>query len=219
MTDDDIARLIDDMIKAAVLAQKAGFTFVDIKHCHGYLGHEFLTAIDREGRYGGSFENRTRFLCEITEGIRAAAPGLEIGVRLSAFDWIPFRPGNDGQGVPETMPDTYPYAFGGDGSGTGIDLNEPLAFLDLLTTLGINMVCMTGGSPYYTPHIQRPAIFPPSDGYLPPEDPLVGVARQIEITAKLKRLAPTSNGGRLRILVSPRMAAACGTTCCTQKYG
>ena len=56
--------------------------------------------------------------------------------------------------------------------------------------LGIQLVCITGGSPYYNPHIQRPAIFPPSDGYQPPEDPLVGVARQIEVTAALKTRHP-----------------------------
>ena len=52
-------------------------------------------------------------------------------------------------------------------------------------------MCMSVGSPYYNPHIQRPALFPPSDGYLPPEDPLAGVARQIAVAAELKRHAPT----------------------------
>lgn len=85
---------------------------------------------------------------------------------------------------------SYPYAFGGDGTGLGIDLREPGAFLDLLVELGIPMVCVTGGSPYYNPHIQRPAIFPPSDGYGPPENPLVGVARQIAVTAQLKAHCP-----------------------------
>jgi NADPH2 dehydrogenase len=47
------------------------------------------------------------------------------------------------------------------------------------------------GSPYYNPHLQRPALFPPSDGYLPPEDPLVGVARQLALTAELKRHRPS----------------------------
>lgn len=191
MTDDEIARLIEDFIKAAVLAQKIGFDFVDLKHCHGYLGHEFLTAVDRGGRYGGSFENRTRFLRELVEGIRAAAPGLDMGVRLSAFDWIPFHPGADGTGEPEALNGKpYPYAFGSDGSGTGIDLTEPKAFLDLLLSLDIRLVCITGGSPYYTPHLQRPALFPPSDGYQPPEDPLVGVARHINVAAELKQHRP-----------------------------
>ena len=52
------------------------------------------------------------------------------------------------------------------------------------------MVNVSAGSPYYTPHIQRPALFPPSDGYQPPEDPLVGCARQIEFTAEIKRRFP-----------------------------
>ncbi len=193
MSDDDIARLIDGYIAAARLAQRAGFDFVDIKHCHGYLGHEFLSAVDRPGRYGGSFENRTRFLREITAGIHAEIPGLDIGVRLSAIDFVPFRPGPDGTGVPdwpEGADNGYRYAFGGDGTGLGIDLREPYAFLDLLAELNIRLVNITAGSPYYNPHVQRPALFPPSDGYQPPEDPLVGVARQINATAQLKRHRP-----------------------------
>jgi 2,4-dienoyl-CoA reductase-like NADH-dependent reductase (Old Yellow Enzyme family) len=191
MTDDEIAALIDDFVRAAVLAQQAGYDFVDIKHCHGYLGHEFLSAVEREGRYGGSFENRTRFLCEIVAGIRRAAPGLHISVRLSAFDWIPFRPGDDNTGRAETWTNGgYRYAFGSDETGTGIDLTEPHRFLELLKSLNIELVCITAGSPYYVPHIQRPALFPPSDGYEPPEDPLAGVARQIAVTAQLKQAHP-----------------------------
>lgn len=197
LSDDEISRLVEDFGVAARLAQAAGFAFVDIKHCHGYLGHEFLSAFDRPGRYGGSFENRTRFLRETVAAVRAAAPGLLIGVRLSAFDFIPFRPGPDGVGEPAWESEangapqrTYPYAFGGDGSGTGIDLAEPFAFLDLLVALGVPLLCVTAGSPYYCPHAQRPALFPPSDGYAPPEDPLVGVSRQIDVTAKLKAHRP-----------------------------
>lgn len=189
-SDDEIARLVDDFIAAARLALKAGFTFVDIKHCHGYLGHEFLSAFDRPGRYGGSLENRTRFLRDIVAGIRGAAPGLEIAVRCSVFDFVPFQPGFDRVGVPGDLTSGYRYAFGGDGTGLGMDLTEPSAFLDLLKQLQIDLVCSTCGSPYYNPHIQRPALFPPSDGYQPPEDPLVGVARQIAATAQLKRRHP-----------------------------
>ena len=62
--------------------------------------------------------------------------------------------------------------------------------LDLCEQLEVKWICVTAGSPYYNPHIQRPAIFPPSDGYLPPEDPLAGVARQIDATARLKARHP-----------------------------
>ena len=192
MSDDDISRLIEDFVGAAKLARQAGFDFVDVKHCHGYLGHEFLSAVDRPGRYGGSLENRTRFLREIVAGVRAEAPGLDIGVRLSAFDYIPFQPDPEAerQGAPTPWTGAYPYAFGGDGSGVGMDLAEPQAFLGILRDQGIRLVCVTAGSPYYNPHIQRPALFPPSDGYQPPEDPLVGVARQIAATAALKAAHP-----------------------------
>lgn len=191
MTDADIELLIDDFGKAAILARKAGYDFVDIKHCHGYLGHEFLSAVDRGGRYGGSFENRSRFLRDTVALIRAAAPGLDIGVRLSAVDWAPFRAGRARIGEPTPYDgEGYPYAFGGDGSGKGYDLSEPRRFLALLQDLDIQLACITVGSPYYNFHIQRPALFPPSDGYLLPEDPLVGVARQIKITAELKASFP-----------------------------
>lgn len=190
MTDDDIDGLIDDFVKAAVLAQRAGYHFVDLKHCHGYLGHEFLSARSRAGKYGGSFENRTRFLTSIVKGIRAAAPGLEIGVRLSAFDWLPFMPGEDHLGVPEKYEGNYSFSFGGSSDGISEDLSETYSFLKLLQSLDIELVCITAGSPYYNPHIQRPALFPPSDGYTPPEDPLVGVARQLRVTAQLKKDFP-----------------------------
>lgn len=191
MTDGEITQLIEDFVFAAKRARRAGFDFVDIKHCHSYLGHEFLSAIDRPGPYGGSLENRTRFLREIAAGIRTNVPGLEIGVRVSAFDFVPFRPGASGAGEPEPFDGTvYRHAFGGDGTGQGIDLAEPRMFMDLLASLGIRMVCVTAASPYYNPHLMRPATFPPSDGYQPPEDPLAGVARLVNVTAELKKHCP-----------------------------
>jgi NADPH2 dehydrogenase len=200
LTDGEVAAIIEDFHRAASMASKLGFDFVDIKHCHGYLGHEFLSAHTREGLYGGSFENRTRFLREVVQGIRSATPGLDIGVRLSAFDTIPFLPDPDrsfngklGPGIPEQPGNLLPYRW-----GFGVnrlnpiedDLTEPVLFLSLLQTLNIRLVNLTAGSPYYNPHIQRPALYPPSDGYLPPEDPLLGVARQMEITRRLKQNFP-----------------------------
>jgi len=188
-SDDELGTLIEDFITAAFLAEQAGFQFVDIKHCHGYLGHELLSGVDRPGKFGGSFENRTRFLKEIVDGIRSRTSSLEIGVRVSIFDFLPFTQGPDGVGIAEENGDPR-LLFGGDSTGEGIDLHEPTKFLSLLQSLGIELVCTTAGSPYYNPHIQRPAFFPPSDGYKPPEDPLVGVSRQILATAELKRHYP-----------------------------
>ena len=191
LSDEELDRLVLDFVAAARRAQSLGFRFVDVKHCHGYLGHELLSARDRPGRYGGSLENRTRFLREIVSGIRAEAPGLEIGVRLSVFDAVPWRKAADGVGVPEAPAAGYRSAFGFlDDERLEEALDDARAFFRVLETLGIRLVCTTAGSPYYNPHIQRPALFPPTDAYLPPEDPLRGVARQVEATARLKAAFP-----------------------------
>src|SRR5678816_1971031 len=200
LTDHEIRKIIEDFQRAACIAHEAGFDFVDIKHCHGYLGHEFLSAHTRAGDYGGSFENRTRFLREVVSGIRSLAPALKIGVRLSAFDTVPFKPdpqtsvpGKPGRGVPESCKALLPYRWGfgvNRENPVEVDLNEPAQFLSLLSELEINLVNISGGSPYYNPHLQRPALFPPSDGYLPPEDPLLGVAQQMEVTHTLKHRFP-----------------------------
>jgi NADPH2 dehydrogenase len=200
LTDAQIEKVIQDFHRAAGAAWDLGFDFVDIKHCHGYLGHEFLSAHTREGKYGGTLQNRTRFLREIVEGIRAVAPRLRIAVRLSAFDTVPFRPdpntsspGKMGPGVPEPHEHLIPYRWGFGVNPlcpTEIDLTETNQFLSLLESLQIHLVNLTAGSPYYNPHIQRPAFYPPSDGYQPPEDPLIGVARQMEATGKMKAQFP-----------------------------
>lgn len=194
MTNAQIDDLIGDYVRAARRAQAIGFEFVDVKHCHSYLGHEFLSAVDRPGPYGGSFENRTRFLREIVAGIRRDCPGLRVGVRLSLFDFPPFRPGEEGVGQIVEYRDAdglYPYAFGGDPHHPGqYLLDEPCQFLTLLQGLGVELVNLSAASPYYNPHVTRPAYFPPSDGYLPPEDPLVGVARQIHAAAEVKNRFP-----------------------------
>ena len=200
ITDPEIKAIIADFHHAAATAYELGFDFVDIKHCHGYLAHELLGGHTRLGDYGGSFENRTRFLREVVEGVRFLAPKLEIGVRLSAFDMIPFFPdpsqssnGKLGPGIPEDGDNLIPYRWGfgvNSENPTMMDLAEATRFLDLLQRLGIRLVNLTAGSPYYTPHIQRPALYPPCDGYQPPEDPLVGVARQMEATRTLKAQFP-----------------------------
>ena len=189
LSDGELEELADDFVVAAVRAGEAGYAFVDVKHCHGYLGHELLSGFARPGVFGGELANRTRFLRRVVEGIRVRAPELAVGVRLSVFDLVPYRPGPDGVGEPEAG-DPYPYAFGGDGTATGTDLREPLALVDLLAELDVRLLCVTAGSPYYNPHIQRPALFPPSDGYTPPEDPLVGVARLLEAAAAVKAHRP-----------------------------
>ncbi len=198
LSDAEVRALIEDYVRAARMAQAMGFQFVDVKACHGYLGHEFLSAYERPGPYGGSFENRTRFLRDTIEAIRAECPGLVIGVRLSAFDFPPFQPdpaqsvaGKPGPGVPHPHPTPYP-GFGCNRlRPTEIDLDEPVALLRWLRDqYGVRLVNLTAGSPYYNPHIQRPAYYPPVDGYQPPEDPLVGCFRQIDVVRRIKEQLP-----------------------------
>lgn len=191
LDDGELDALVDDYVRAAVLARRAGFDFVDVKHCHGYLLHELLSAVDRPGRYGGDLGGRTAFLRRVLDGIRAEAPGLGLALRLSAFDVVPHEPGPGGRGVPVPgAPDPYPYAFGGDGTGLGVDLAETHELLRRAASWGVDLVSVTAGSPYSCPHVQRPAYFPPSDGYDPPRDPLVEVDRLVRVTAELAGAHP-----------------------------
>jgi 2,4-dienoyl-CoA reductase-like NADH-dependent reductase (Old Yellow Enzyme family) len=191
LSDDELDVLVDDYVRAAVLAQRAGFDFVDIKHCHGYLLHELLSAVDRPGPYGGGLGGRAHFLRRVTDGVRADAPGLGLAMRLSAFDLVPHRAGEDTRGVPEHPgPGPYRYAFGGDGTGLGVDLAEVHDLVRMARSWGVDLISVTAGSPYYCPHAQRPAWFPPSDGYLPPRDPLAEVAQLVAVTAALARAHP-----------------------------
>ena len=205
-TDAELDRLIEDYVRAAKIVRDVGADFVDIKHCHGYLLHELLGAFTRPGKYGGSFENRTRFLRDTVAAIRASGNPIEIAVRLSAFDLVPFRPdpalskpGKPGPGIPEEFTHCLPYHYGfgvNPSNPVEFDLTETLRFVDLCVDLGVKLLNITAGSPYYNPHIQRPAAYPPSDGYQPPEDPLVGVARQIGVVRQVKQHA----GNRLVVI-------------------
>ena len=199
-TDDEIRELIANYIRAAKMAHAIGFRFVDVKHCHGYLGHEFLSAYDRPGPYGGDFEGRTRFMREICEGIRAACPGMMIGVRVSIFDRPPYHPDPEqgkgdklGPGIPDDYSGVPVYPGFGlkRDNPLELDLDEPARLLEMMRDdLKVELVNITAGSPYYNPHIQRPAFFPPSDGYQPPEDPLVGCVRQMAVVKDLKARVP-----------------------------
>src|SRR6185436_9819915 len=141
-------------------------------------------------------------LREIVEGIRGSGNNIELAVRLSAFDFVPFKPdpaqsqpGKLGPGIPEDFSDCLPYRYGfgvNTANPVEYDLSELIEFVKLCSGLGIKFVNLSAGSPYYNPHIQRPAAYPPSDGYQPPEDPLVGVARQMNVVRQIKASAPAN---------------------------
>lgn len=215
LADEEIDRLVEAFATSARLARRAGFDFVDVKHCHGYLLHEFLSARDRAGRFGGeTLEERARLSTTIVDAVRGAAPDLPIGVRLSIFDRVPHTPGPEGTGIPEPHALPYRHGFGLDPDAPDrTDLDEVVRFVRLLRQHGVDWINVTASSPYYTPHVQRPALFPPSDGYLPPEDPLVGVARLLGAARDLKRALPeatiVSSGWSYLQEYVPHVAQAC----------
>ncbi|HEX4415969.1 MAG TPA: NADH:flavin oxidoreductase [Lacipirellulaceae bacterium] len=191
-TDTELEVLIDDYVNSARLAYEVGFKFVDVKACHGYLLHEFLSARRRPGRFGGDLAGRSRVLTTIIDRIHNEIPGLGVGVRLSVFDSVPYATSRE-VGRPMDYGNLLPYEFGFGVDADNplkFDLTEPLELIRILAAQGVIAINLSCGSPYYNPHLQRPAIFPPFDGYQPPEDPLVGVWRQIDVVRQCKAALP-----------------------------
>ena len=172
VSDDYLDRLTDALVNGAQLAEKAGFDGVDIKCCHRYLNSELLSAYNREGRYGGSLENRTRLLRESIKGAKAVcSKDFLVSSRLNVYDGFP-----------------YPYGFGVATDGSlEFDPTEPVWLLKELSSYGVELLNITMGNPYFNPHVNRPFAM---GGYEPPEHPLVGVARMLNGTAKLKQAVP-----------------------------
>lgn len=194
LTDDDLERLEDAYVVAAKLAWRIGFDFVDIKQCHRYLLSELLAAKLREGRYGGSLENRTRLVRHVIRRIREETDDrLPVATRMNVYDGIPY--GMDPEtsnGRPRTpYPVPYRSGFGVDEQNPlREDLTEPLQVAGMLKAWGVRMINVTMGSPYYNPHLGRPAEKPPIDGYEAPEHPLSGVARHFRCTAAVQKAYP-----------------------------
>lgn len=175
VTDDYLEALEERFAAAAALAYQVGFDGVDVKSCHRYLGSELLAGHTRPGRYGGSFENRTRFLLDVVDRIRRRLPPERfVAVRLNVYDGHP-----------------YPYGFGVDPDDVGRpDLLEPIRLARLLAERGVALVNVTAGNPYYSPHVNRPYDLPIHGGYVPPEHPLVGVARIVGLSRQVRRAVP-----------------------------
>lgn len=174
ITDDEIEALEESYATAAVIAAEIGFDAVDIKACHGYLGAELLSAYSRPGRYGGSFENRTRFLGNVVEKIRQrAGNSLQIAVRLNAYDSVP-----------------YPFGWGTEKSDFHQpDYSEPVRLAGDLAAKGVSLINVTCGNPYYNPHVNRPYDI---GNYLPPFHPLEGVATLLGAARALQKGAPAT---------------------------
>lgn len=166
ITDAECAALPDLYAKTAHLADEADFDGVDVKCCHGYLLNEFLSAYERDGQYGGSFENRTRLYFDCLDAVRKSLPDDRIvTTRLSAYDGF-----------------SYPYGFG-TSEDTEIDLTETKEILHSLREKEISLINITIGNPYLIPYVNRPYVGGPEDGE-------AGVARVVRITKELQKEFP-----------------------------
>ena len=174
VSDDSLRALEEQFGRAAHLAERAGFDGADIKGCHGYLVGESLSAFERRGPYGGSFENRTRLLRNALQQAQACTgQAFLVTSRLTLYDGFP-----------------HPHGIGVRRDGSlEPDFSEPLKLAGLLhRRLGIPLLNLTMGNPYVNPHVNRPF---DRGAYAPPEPPLRGVARLMAGAKAVKQAFPT----------------------------
>lgn len=180
ITDSELDRLLDRYVEAAVRARDLGVDFIDIKQCHRYLLSEMLAARTRPGKYGGSLENRTRFVREVLARLSDEAPGLILGSRMNFFDGVPYGKSAE-TGIGEPVPGA---------TENYLDVEEAVLALALFREAGLQLVNVTAGCPYFNPHVGRPADKEPPDGYGAPEPGLVGVARHFALAEAAQRACP-----------------------------
>lgn len=173
VSDQHLELIQNKFVSCAQLAAEAGFDAVDIKVCHRYLISELLGAKKRAGKYGGSYENRTRFLKETLAQIKKEVPNLTLAVRLNASDLV-FSESSWGTSK--------------ESSGTvKIDLSETKRLVHELKETGVSILNITAGTPYLNPHINRPYDQATRNGYPQPEHPLIGVSRLFNLAAEVQK--------------------------------
>ena len=170
ISDEELDSLAEDYIKAALLAKQAGFDAVDIRCCHGYLLNELFSAYNRPGKYGGTYENRTRLVKDIVCRIREKSD-ITLAVRLNVFDGLP-----------------YPYGWGcRPDSVLKQDMSEPLRLIGELRSLGVSLFNISAGIGAVTPYMIRPY---DTGGPIPEEHPLEGVERLLQSAKMVKSMYP-----------------------------
>jgi 2,4-dienoyl-CoA reductase (NADPH2) len=175
VTDDYLDKLQDAYVEAARIAFEIGFDAVDVKSCHGYLINELFGCRNRKGKYGGSFENRTRFPLQVIDKIhQELGEDAVVAMRLGIYDAIP-----------------YPFGWAVDEKDyTKPDLTEPKKLIGLLRQRGLGLINVTIANPYYNPHVGRPFNEPIVGGYDEPEHPLVGVDRLVKLAGEIQKQFP-----------------------------
>ncbi|MDD2600693.1 MAG: hypothetical protein PHO37_15975 [Kiritimatiellae bacterium] len=183
VSDDYLMRLQDAFVDSACLMAQAGFDGIDMKAVHGYLVAELLGARQREGRFGGSYENRTRFLRECVQRMmEELPPSCFVTTRTTVLE-----------------PSPWPYGWGvaerGVKGGQGqtawtLDLSEPKRLMRELAGMGVPLFNVSMGYPRFQPYMNRPHDNPLAGKAAPPEYPLEGVVRFQQIAREMQRGAP-----------------------------
>lgn len=172
LTDDDLRRFEAAFEHTARLSQKAGFDGMDVKCCHRYLACELLSAYTRPGLYGGSYENRTRFLKNAYRAAKAGITGdFFLTSRLNVYDGF-----------------AYPNGFGVHEDSMEPDLKEPIQLIkELKDEFSIPLINVTMGNPYKNPHVNRPY---DHGNYVPDEHPITGLGRMMAGVSEIQKAIP-----------------------------
>lgn len=193
ISDEELEQLEDAFLAGAKLAWKAGFRAIDLKVTHGYLLAELMGAKTRAGRYGGSLENRTRFIRNVIAKVKAEfGEDMLIAMRLGCFDSVPYRK-NEETSLGEPLPYETPYPY-----GWGVNPEDPLSedltevkqAIGWFKEWGVKLLNVSIGCPYYNPHIGRPFERPDEGNYEEPEHPMTGVDRHFRISGELQQAFP-----------------------------
>ena len=151
LAEDEVEEIIDRFVESTRVAHDAGADGVDVKLCHGYLGSQFLRPYnDRDWKYGGSWENRTRFAYRIYERIAREIndPDFIVGSKISVWEGFPGGCGTAGPDTPV------------------IDLTEPLDLARGLEQRGASFILQSAGSPSITLALTQPDRDIPDYAYL-----------------------------------------------------
>lgn len=135
LSEEDVDHIMDEFVTSAKIAYDCGADGIDLKLCHGYLGSQMIRPHnDRNWKYGGSWENRTRFPYELMERIRKEIPdeNFLIGSKISAWEGFPGGFGTEGPHSPV------------------MDLTEPIALIKGLEERGASYIVQSAGSPGIT---------------------------------------------------------------------
>ena len=207
VSDDYLMRLQDDFVQAALLLAEAGFDGIDMKAVHGYLVAELLGAHLREGRFGGSYENRTRFFRECAQWIADELPADKfLTARCTVLEPCPYPYGwgvkksEDAGSAREHSTSNVQRSTSNedkqingeslDSNDWELDLSEPKMLMKECAEMGMPLFNVSLGFPRFQPYMNRPHDNSLSGMPPPPEYPLKGVVRFQNIVRDMQQCMP-----------------------------